>query len=591
MKGFRKLLLLAAMVMLGAFICVQGVSAEESLTGWQTIDGYTYYYKSDGTMKTGLLKYKNQYYYLRKKADSNGPKGSMVTGFYTIGDYKYYFSEGGVRQTGWQTINNSVYYFYTTDTVGAMATGRVQIGSYYYYFTSAGKMKTGWVTLDGAKHYFKKSGTVGAKKGSELTSWNTISGSVYYFKTTGSVGAMVTGRQKIGDYYYYFASTGKMKTGWVKVSGKKYYYKKSGTVGTTKGKGFTGWNKISGYYYYFTSKGVLKTSCWISSKYYVDENGRRLVSTVTPDGYLVNSKGVKVSLAKGWIELDGKYYYYKSGTKLTGWLKSGGNYYYLDSDGVRQTGWLTLKKKTFYLDSDGIRQTGWVLIDSKRYYFNSSGVLQKSTTVDGVKLDENGVATTARVLLVAGHGQGDVGANAKISGTTYYESTLARELATLVYKALVSSGKDISVTMYDQDYNLYTTMYNLTYYSKVTGPSVTWTDYDYVLEIHFNAGASDLSGNGSYTGTAMLVRTSKTDTTIDKAIAKNIKSLGFSYWAGGLVRRSDLLNMNLCEKAGVSYGLLETAFVDDKDDMTFYSKNKSKIASAVAKGILTGLGL
>ncbi|MCD7956074.1 MAG: N-acetylmuramoyl-L-alanine amidase [Lachnospiraceae bacterium] len=591
MKRFTKMLLLAAMVMLGAFICVQGVYAEETLTGWQTVDGYTYYYKSDGTMKTGLLKYQKQYYYLRKTADANGPKGSMVTGFYTIGDYTYYFSEEGIRQTGWQTINSKIYYFYTTGTVGAMATGRVQIGKYYYYFTSAGKMKTGWVTLNGEQHYFKKTGTVGANKGRELTGWRTISGSVYYFNTTGSVGAMVTGRVQIGDYYYYFTSAGKMKTGWVTVSGKKYYYKKSGTVGTTKGRGFTGWNKIGGYYYYFTKKGVLKTSCWISSKYYVDENGRRLVSTVTPDGYLVNAKGVKVSLAKGWIELDGKYYYYKSGTKITGWLKYGGNYYYLDSDGVRQTGWLTLKKKTYYLDSDGIRQTGWVLIDSKRYYFNSSGVLQKSTTVDGVNLDENGVATTARVLLVAGHGQGDVGASAKISGTTYYESTLTRELATLVYKALVASGKDISVTMYDQDYNLYKTMYNLTYYGTVTGPSVTWTDYDYVLEIHFNAGVSDTSGNGKYTGTAMLVHSSKTDTTIDKAIAKNIKNLGFSYWAGGLVRRSGLLNMNLCTKAGVSYGLLETAFVDDKDDMTFYNKYKSKIASAVANGILTGLGL
>lgn len=520
MKRFTKYLLLAAMIMVGVFLCAQGVSAA-SKTGWQTVDGYTYYYKSNGTMKTGLLKYKKQYYYLRKKADENGPKGSMVTGFYTIGEYTYYFSAEGVRQTGWQTID----------------------------------------------------------------------GSVYYFSTESPVGAMLTGRQKIGSYYYYFASDGKMKTGWVKVGSKKYYYKKSGKVGTTKGKGLTGWNKIGSYYYYFNKNGVLQKNRWIGSKYYVDENGRRLVSTVTPDGYLVNSKGVKVSLAKGWIEIDGKYYYYKSGTKITGWLKVSGKYYYLDSDGVRQTGWLTLKKKTYYLDSNGVRQTGWTTINSKRYYFNSKGVLQTSTTIDGVTIDENGVATSARVLLVAGHGQGDVGAYAKISGTTYYEYKLTRELATLVYNALTSSGKDVAVTMYDQDYNLYTTMYNLTYYSKVTGPSVTWTDYDYVLEIHFNAGVSDTSGNGKYTGTAMLVHSSKSDTTIDKAIAKNIKNLGFSYWSDGLVRRSGLLNMNLCQAAGVSYGLLETAFIDDKDDMTFYNKYKSKIATAIANGIISGLGL
>jgi len=519
MKNLRKLVLLAAMMMLGAFICVQGVSAK-TLTGWQTIDGYTYYYNSDGTVATGWLKLNNKHYYLRKKADGDAPKGSMVTGFYTISTRTYYFNGKGVRQKGWQTID----------------------------------------------------------------------GDIYYFGTTSPVGAMYIGRQQIGDYYYYFGTDGKLQTGWVTENGKKYYYKKTGEIGTI-GYGMTGWVKLGSYYYYFNKKGVMQHDKWIGSKYYVDRKGRRLVSTVTPDGYLVDSKGLKGELASGWIEIDGAYYYYKSGEKVTGWLKLSGKYYYMDENGVRQTGWLTIGSKTYYLNASGVRQTGWVTIDSKRYYFNSKGVLQTNTTVDGVTLDENGVASTARVLLVAGHGQGDNGASATIDGTTYYEAELTRELTTLVYNELTSSGEDISVTMYDQDYNLYTTNYNLTYKGTTTGPTVTWTDYDYVLEIHFNAlVTADLSGNGSYTGTAMLVHSTKTDTTVDKAIISAITSTGFKTWGTGIKKYSTLLNMNLCNTAGVSYGLLETAFINDKDDMTFYLNNKSSIAEAIADGLLTGLG-
>ncbi|MCD7735361.1 MAG: N-acetylmuramoyl-L-alanine amidase, partial [Lachnospiraceae bacterium] len=475
MKNLKKLMLLAAAVVLGAFICVLSASAK-TLTGWQTIDGYTYYYQSDGTVKTGWLRLDNQVYFLRKAAEGKAPKGSMVTGFYEVSGKTYYFSSEGVRQKGWKTIK----------------------------------------------------------------------GSVYYFSKTSPYGVMYTGRQKIGQYYYYFSDDGKLTSGWVTINKKKHYYKKKGTTGSTLGCELTGWNKIGSYYYYFNKNGVLLTDRWISSKYYVDSKGRRLTSTVTPDGYIVNSKGVKTGKASGWVQVGSDYYYYKSGVKVTGWLKASGKYYYLDSNGVRQTGWLTLNGKTYYLNSSGVRQTGWVTINSKRYYFNSKGVMQTSTTVDGVSIDENGVAASKRVLIVAGHGQGDVGATATISGTTYYESKLTRELATLVYNQLESSNKDLVVTMYDQDYNLYKNMYNLTYKGTTTGPTVTWTDYDYVLEIHFNAsGSSDLTGDGKYMGVGILVRTGKSDTTIDKAIVKAIKSqTGFSYWGTGLFRRSNLLNMN-----------------------------------------------
>ncbi|MCD7745139.1 MAG: N-acetylmuramoyl-L-alanine amidase [Lachnospiraceae bacterium] len=543
MKKWTKSFLLAALTILGLFACTMSVSAASK--GWKTVDGYTYYYRSNGSMKTGWLKLGSSYYYLMEEsaatetaeteddptvtleADSQEevPVGSMVTGFCQIGEYTYYFSNSGVLQTGWKKVGSSVY-------------------------------------------YFKKTGSAG------------------------SIGRMYTGVKKIGSYYFCFSEEGKRQTGWVTVNGCKYFCKKSGKIGV-RGRVYTGWNKIGSYYYYFSKAGVLQTSRWISSKYYVDSKGRRLTSTITPDGYVVNSKGVKKGKAKGWYKINGKYYYYKSGVKQTGWIKVSGKKYYLDADGVRQTGWLTLETGTYYLNSSGVMQTGWTTVSSKRYYFNSDGVMQVSTTIDGVVIDENGVAQTARILLVAGHGQGDVGACATIDGTTYYEYKLTRELTTLIYNdltsAVASAGADISVEMYDQDYNMYYVMYNNYYHGKKYGPIINWTDYDYILEVHFNAGVSNTSGDGKYTGVDMLVHKSKSDTSIDKAILQAVKSTGISSHSG-LCRRSDLFNMNRCNANNVSYGLLETCFIDDKDDMTFYNKNKKAIAQAVADALLDSFG-
>ncbi|MCD8015122.1 MAG: N-acetylmuramoyl-L-alanine amidase [Lachnospiraceae bacterium] len=552
MKKLTKLLFLAAMTMLGAFICT--VSASAASGGWKTVDGYTYYYRSNGSMKTGWLKLGSSHYYLMEEATETEEAET---------------EEAESEQTEEQETDSAQTEAQETDSqnevpVGSMVTGFCEIHGYMYYFSKNGVLQTGWKTISGDTYYFKKSGTAG------------------------TVGRMYTGQKKIGSYYFYFSEEGEMQTGWVTVNGSRYFYKKSGKTGV-KGRAYTGWNKIGGYYYYFSKSGALQTSRWISSKYYVDSKGRRLTSTITPDGYVVNSKGVKKGKAKGWYKISGKYYYYKSGVKQTGWITVSKKKYYLDADGVRQTGWLTLETGTYYLNSSGVMQTGWTKIGSKRYYFNSKGIMQVSTTIDGVVLDENGVAQTARILLVAGHGQGDVGACATIDGTTYYEYKLTRELTSLIYNDLTSSDADIAVDMYDQDYNMYYVMYNYYYHGKKYGPIVSWADYDYVLEVHFNAAAYDTSGDGSYTGVDMLVHKSKSDTSIDTAILQAVKSTGISYHSG-LCRRSDLFNMKRCYANGVSYGLLETCFIDDKDDVTFYNKNKKKIAQAVADAILDSFG-
>ena len=73
-----------------------------------------------------------------------------------------------------------------------------------------------------------------------------------------------------------------------------------------------------------------------------------------------------------------------------------------------------------------------------------------------------------KVLIVAGHGQGDSGACA----CGYKEADLTREVASL----LSQYG---GVTVYDMSKDLYK--------QQAAGKRFDFTPFDYVLEIHFNA--------------------------------------------------------------------------------------------------------
>ena len=114
------------------------------------------------------------------------------------------------------------------------------------------------------------------------------------------------------------------------------------------------------------------------------------------------------------------------------------------------------------------------------------------------------------------------------------------------------------------------------------------TDYDYVLEIHFNATAAsskDLTGNGQQKGFSYYVNTKKKTRTIEKNTIKKMKALGFATFGSGIHNSSTLFNARICQEVGVNYALAETAFIDDKDDMKFYNKHKKDMAKAAAAAI------
>ena len=180
-----------------------------------------------------------------------------------------------------------------------------------------------------------------------------------------------------------------------------------------------------------------------------------------------------------------------------------------------------------------------------------------------------------KILIVCGHGDGDPGACA----CDYRESDLVREQGQLLQKSLLPYAE---VDLYDRSLNLYKL--------HKAGNIFNFRIYNYVLELHFNAGVGNQNGNGETTGTEILVHTNEQGTGVETAILNNICSLGFRN--RGVKKVSNLLNMNICKgKQGVSYALIETCFIDDLDDIKLYLNKRDEVISAITNGIVTGFGL
>lgn len=187
--------------------------------------------------------------------------------------------------------------------------------------------------------------------------------------------------------------------------------------------------------------------------------------------------------------------------------------------------------------------------------------------------------TMAKLLIICGHGNNangtyDPGATSKWGE----EATYTRELGTMIYQNI---GTALDVTMYPQTQNCYS-------YSKA-GQRPDYGAYDFVLEIHFNAKSkADPNGDGKYTGVGGYYHPNNAGRTIADTIVNNIAALGFKVWQN--CTSTGLLNLNNAQTAGTKYFLLETAFIDDGDDMTWYNANKGAVAQSVANTLITSLG-
>ena len=115
-----------------------------------------------------------------------------------------------------------------------------------------------------------------------------------------------------------------------------------------------------------------------NGKTYYYKNGTKLTGLQTIDGkiYYFNASG---EMQTGWQKVNGKKYYFKTnGAAELGWKQWEGVWYYLNKpNGYAMTGLMTLDGKIYAFDSSGKQLLGWQTVDGKKYFFKSGGAAEK----------------------------------------------------------------------------------------------------------------------------------------------------------------------------------------------------------------------
>lgn len=180
-----------------------------------------------------------------------------------------------------------------------------------------------------------------------------------------------------------------------------------------------------------------------------------------------------------------------------------------------------------------------------------------------------------KILLIAGHGAGDPGATATIRGKLYREADETIRVVDAVAKALESY--DCDVVKYDHSHNAYTD-----YQKGVLSSNANFGEYNYVLEIHFNACVNDTAGNGVTTGTEIYFPSVCAPSGAENALLDAVSKVGLKR------RKSAAGNyavINTAAKAGCKANLLEVCFIDDADDIAVYETNFDAICNNIASAL------
>ena len=175
-----------------------------------------------------------------------------------------------------------------------------------------------------------------------------------------------------------------------------------------------------------------------------------------------------------------------------------------------------------------------------------------------------------KILLIAGHGGKDPGACSSY-GT---EATETRRVVNQL-KANLLCYNNVSVDVYNTSRDCYTDCGNGTL-------QVSFSNYSYVFEVHFN------SATAAAKGTEIYVTRSESGVTVEQAVVNKISALGFTNRG---VKRSNFRVISRAKSAGVSSALLEVCFISNKDDMSKYNSKFQQVCDAISSGIAQGFGL
>jgi len=356
--------------------------------GWRWINSKCYYFDKNGKMAvdTWIGEYyvdasgawvKDKQKETDKWIQSSGrwwyrhADGSYTrSGWEYIGGKWYYFDQNGWMVTGWQKVKGSWYYM---ESNGAMVSSDWKwINSKCYYFDKNGKMAANtWI--DGS--YVDASGAWVKDKKQEPDKWIRSSGRWWYCHGDGTYTR--SDWEYIGNKWYYFDQNGWMITGWQKVSGSWYYMESNGA------RVADGWKWINNKCYYFDKNGKMAADTWIDGSY-VDASGvwikdkKQEPENVTKTGWVqysghwmyYNTDGSYVK--SNWKSVNSIWYYFdQNGWMVTGWMTLSSGKYYLNptknSDGV-----------------EGAMLKGYKQIDGKWYYLRSGESPEGSLRYEGV---------------------------------------------------------------------------------------------------------------------------------------------------------------------------------------------------------------
>lgn len=421
-------------------------------TDYQTPDGAWYGFDYWGKMKKNEFDYNYDHWY--------GNSGQAYTGWFLKGGTWYYADPQTAKvATGFQTINGTEYYF--DGYAGAMLVGEKVVDGKVITTDASGKVLSkdiaadGWSCHDGAYYYYKNgkpyTGWVGAyyiNEGRMVrdTSILDADGGEYWVDTYG----VYQKNTWVNDGNSYAKADGILaKNEWVTIGGKSYYFDdidkktesfcKDGCLYVLDADGAyvrtvelnAGWNLVDGEYYYKAGNRlpVGRTEIDGSKYYFVD--GKMQTNFVTKDGlfdhyldfcYGADGRGITgpgwISLnenwyylngqsqyVKGWAVIDGKKYYFATGTEYANENDVWGTVRFSEC-GIMVTGYRVIDNKMYYFDQSGACQgvcgpkEGWFYVNGSWYFMRGGKISTGITTVNGVDyiFDADGTMYTDEVV-------------------------------------------------------------------------------------------------------------------------------------------------------------------------------------------------
>lgn len=159
-------------------------------------------------------------------------------------------------------------------------------------------------------------------------------------------------------------------------------------------------------------------------------------------------------------------------------------------------------------------------------------------------------------------------------GCGYKEQNLTRELGKTVIEMLKKEGHTIYDCTVDKSSNNAQQLIDRV--NKANKQPL-----DLFVSIHFNACVNDVKGDGRTTGTEVLLHSmSSKAKPYAERIVKKIANVGLKN------RGVKTHNAYVLKHTKAPALLIETCFIDDRDDMNVYLKSPRKVAKAIVEGIL-----